>query len=141
MIRINDEIAIDPAELNYVASRSSGPGGQNVNKVSTRITLRFDLEGSASLEPEHKERIAERLATRINKEGVLQVSSQRHRTQAANREAATERFADLVRQALDVPAKRRPTRKPRSVDRRRLEEKRRRARVKSQRGRVDRRHE
>lgn len=133
MTRINDEISIDDGELEYVASRSAGPGGQNVNKVATRITLRFDVPGSESLAPEHKERILERLATRINKEGVLRVISQRHRTQAANREAATERFAELVREALAEQAERRPTRKPRAVHRRRLEEKRRRGRLKKER--------
>ena len=135
MIVINDQISIDDDELDFVATRSSGPGGQNVNKVATRITLRFDLAGSPSLAPEHKERIGERLATRISKAGVLRVSSQRHRTQKANREAAVERFVELVRDALEVRPKRRPTRAPRSVDRRRLEDKRRRARLKRERSR------
>ncbi len=135
MIRINEEISIDDDELEATASRSSGPGGQNVNKVATRITLRFDVDASPALSPEHKERIHEHLATRISKAGVLRVTSQRHRTQAANREAALERFVDLVRQALEVPTERRPTRVPRRVDRRRLEEKRRRSRRKKERSR------
>ena len=135
MIQITDQVAIDDAELSYVASRSAGPGGQNVNKVSTRITLRFDLEASPSLREEEKARLRERLATRINKDGVLQVSSQRYRTQSGNREAALERFVELVRAALEVSTPRRKTRVPRGVNRRRLENKRRRSEVKRQRSR------
>lgn len=135
MIEINDEVAIDEAELDFAASRSAGPGGQNVNKVATRMTLRFDLAGSPSLSPEHKERIRERLSTRISKAGVLSVSSQRHRTQAANRDAARERFVELVRGALEEQPERRPTRTPRGVRRRRLEGKRRRGRLKQDRSR------
>jgi ribosome-associated protein len=133
MTRINDEITIDGGELDFVASRSAGPGGQNVNKVSTRITLRFEVAGSPSLAPGDKERILERLATRINNAGVLRVTSQRHRTQAANREAAAERFAELVRDALEESPERRPTRVPRVARRKRLDEKRRRGRLKKER--------
>jgi ribosome-associated protein len=135
MIEINDEVTIDDAELDFAASRSAGPGGQNVNKVETRMTLRFDLEASTSLSPEHKERIRERLSTRISKAGVLAVSSQRHRTQAANRDAARERFVELLREALEEEAQRRPTRTPRRVHKRRLEGKRRRGRLKQNRSR------
>ena len=135
MIRIDNDISIDHRELEFVASRSAGPGGQNVNKVATRITLRFDLEASPALDDAQKALVRERLATRINKEGILRVTSQRHRTQAANREAATERFTELLRGALEVQQERRPTRIPRSVNRRRLEGKRRRSQVKRERSR------
>ncbi len=133
MIQITDDLSIPDSELSFTASRSSGPGGQNVNKVSTRITLRFDLEASPQLSAEQKELIQERLATRISKEGILSVSAQRERSQSANREAATERFGELLRQALEIDPERRPTRVPKGVDRRRLQDKRRRARVKRQR--------
>src|SRR5215475_13463468 len=96
-IEIDGEIALPEEELTFATSRSGGPGGQNVNKLETRVTLRFDLAGSPSLSPEQKARLRERLATRITKAGVLQVTAQRHRTQAANREAAVERFAELLR--------------------------------------------
>lgn len=129
-IAISDEIAIDPSELGFTASRSRGPGGQNVNKVNSRMTLHFDLESSPSLAPEHKALLRDHLATRINKSGVLQVSSDRHRRQGDNRQAALERFVELLQNALDVPPERRATRVPRSAKRRRLTSKRRRAQQK-----------
>ncbi len=135
MITITEDLSIPKSELSFTASRSSGPGGQNVNKVSTRITLRFDLDNTGRLDGAQKELIRQRLATRISRQGVLSVSSQRHRTQAANREAAVERFVELIQQALEVDPERKPTRIPRRIDRRRLEEKRRRARLKKDRSR------
>ncbi len=137
MIQINDKIEIDEGEIGFATSRSSGPGGQNVNKLETRVTLRFDVEASAALDEDERARIHERLATRINKAGVLSVSSQRHRTQAQNREAARERFAELLRDALSDDPPRRPTRTPRRAKKRRLENKRRRAETKQRRSRVE----
>ena len=125
MIQITDDLAIPDEEVTFVTSRSGGPGGQNVNKLETRVTLRFDLAASPSLTEEQKVRLAERLATRITRGGVLQVTSQRHRTQAANRDAAVERFVELVRGALREEAPRKKTKVPRAAQRRRLEEKRR----------------
>ncbi len=135
MITINDDDSLPESELTFIASRSSGPGGQNVNKVSTRITLRFDLDASPHLTAEQKTQIRERLATRISKQGVLSVSAQRERSQSANREAATARFIELLRAALEVDAERRPTRVPRGIDRRRLKNKRQRSEIKRQRSR------
>ncbi len=135
MVAITDEIEIDDDELRFSASRSSGPGGQNVNKVSTRVTLRWDLEGSGALSAEQKARVRERLPTRISREGVLWVNAQRERRQSANRRLATERFVELLQQALEVPEARRPTKMPRRARRRRLEDKRRRSRLKRQRSR------
>lgn len=91
MIRITDNISIAEDELKFSAARSSGPDGQHVNKVNTRITLWFDVGGSPSLNPDQKRRILSRLKTRISKDKRLRVVSQRHRSQAANREAAIER--------------------------------------------------
>jgi len=118
------------ADLRYQTSRSSGPGGQNVNKVETRVTLLFDLDSTPDLTDDQKARVRERLATRINKEGVLRVVSQRHRTQNANRQAATERFALLLAGALTTAPPRRKTKPSRTAKRRRLEGKRRRSRLK-----------
>lgn len=125
MIEIADGLAIPEEELSFVSSRSGGPGGQNVNKLETRVTLRFDLAGSPSLPEEQKARLRERLATRITREGVLQVTSQKHRSQSANRDAAVERFAELLRGALREEAPRKKTRVPKAARRRRVEEKRR----------------
>jgi ribosome-associated protein len=125
MIAIEAELTIPDDELSFVTSRSGGPGGQNVNKLETRVTVRFDVAGSPSLTEEQRAKILERLATRITRAGVLQVTSQKHRTQADNREAALERFAELLREALHEEAPRKPTRTPRAAKRRRIESKRR----------------
>ena len=125
MIPISEHLSIPDEEVAFVTSRSGGPGGQNVNKLETRVTLRFDLGGSASLSEEQKARRRERLATRITKAGILQVTAQRHRTQAANREAAVERFAELLRENLREEAPRKKTRPSRAAKARRLEAKRR----------------
>ena len=129
----DESLAIPGDELDFKTSRSSGPGGQNVNKVETRVTLLFDLESSTSLADEQKALLRERLASRISKEGVLRVTSQKHRTQKANREAAVERFHQLVADALSERAPRRRTRTPRAAKRRRLEAKRRRSDLKRRR--------
>lgn len=134
MVEITPTLEIPDSELELRTSRSSGPGGQNVNKLETRVTVRFDVAGSPSLGEEERERIRERLGSRISKAGVLQVSSQRHRTQAANREAAVTRLAGLLADALEPEAERKPTRVPRAAKRRRIQEKRRRGRLKELRG-------
>jgi len=137
MIEISPGLAIPDWEITFRASRSSGPGGQNVNKVNTRVTLSFDVVESPTLGPQQKVRILERLATRISKDGVLQVVSQRHRTQAGNRQAALERFVELLRMALAREAPRVPTRPTRMATERRVASKKLRARVKEFRRRPD----
>ena len=123
-------VRIPEGELSYVTSRSSGPGGQNVNKLETRVTLLFDLEASESLDPEQKALVRDRLATRINKAGVLRVTAQKERSQAANRKLATERFAEILADALTPEEERQETKVPRSSRRRRLRNKKHRAEVK-----------
>jgi ribosome-associated protein len=135
MVRITDDLTIPEDELGFDYARSSGPGGQNVNKVETKVTLRFDLRASASLNEEQKERIGEELGTRITKDGILRVTSQRHRTRKANQNATIERFAELLAAALEERAPRRPTRVPRKARQKRLEDKRRRSRTKQLRSR------
>ena len=127
--------AIAEHELYFTYSRSSGPGGQHVNRVETRVTLLFDLEASESLSDEQKRRVRERLATRINKEGVLRVVSQRHRSREGNRRAALERFEELMAEALRLLRPRKKTRVSRAARRRRVDTKRRRGEVKRLRGR------
>jgi ribosome-associated protein len=126
---------IPESELVFVASRSSGPGGQHVNRTETKVTLLFDLEGSGSLTVGQKRRLRERLATRISREGILRVTSQKHRSREANRKAAVERFADLLEWALAEARPRKPTRPGAAARARRLEGKRRRAETKQGRAR------
>jgi ribosome-associated protein len=135
MIKITDQVSIPQEELKYSASRSSGPGGQRVNKVSTRVTLRFDVANSPSLSPKQKERILTCLATRVSHSGVLRVVSQQTRSQAANKEVALERFIHLLHQALRQTARRIPTKISPAAKRRRLQEKKHRSRLKRERSR------
>jgi len=130
MLRINDLLSIDESELDYEFARSSGPGGQNVNKVETKVTLKFVIEDSAALSDEEKDRISDALANRITKDGVLRVTSQRHRTREANRHAAIGRFIELLDDAMVVRAPRKKTRVSRAAKRRRIEGKKRRGQVK-----------
>jgi len=130
MLKITDTLSIPKEELTFTASPSQGPGGQNVNKVSTRVTLRFDLMGSPSLTEEQKALALRRLATRVNTDGALRVVSQQTRSQWANREAAMERFAELMREALRQTLPRKKTRVSLVAKRRRLEDKRRQSRIK-----------
>ena len=123
-------LEIPDGELEFVASRSGGPGGQNVNKVSSRVTLRFDVERSSALNSEQRIRIQRKLASRINKDGVLQVTSQRTRSQDLNRADAAQRFGELLRAALREDKARIKTRATRVSKEQRLQEKRKRTEVK-----------
>lgn len=133
MIDITDHLAIPESEVTFTASRSSGPGGQQVNKISSRVLLRFDVAVSPSLSEAQKRRILSRLATRISKDGVLRVVSQQHRSQSANRQVAMARFAALLRAALTPVPARQKTAAPPAARQRRLEQKKRRGQLKQQR--------
>ena len=130
MIRIMPDLSIAESELHFAASRSGGPGGQNVNKVSSRVTLSFDVRASTTLSDEHKHRISARLAGRMNKEGVLQIVSQRTRSQELNRADVVERFSELLRRALTPQRPRIKTRTPAAAHERRIEKKKKRTLVK-----------
>ena len=130
VIEINDHVSIPRTELEFSVSRSAGPGGQHVNKVSSRVSLHFDLEASTSLSEAQKDRIRQRLATRITRAGVFQLHCQAHRSQTQNRELAVERFAELLREALHRDKPRRKTRVSKTAKQRRMEDKRRRGAVK-----------
>jgi ribosome-associated protein len=124
MIAIMAGVEIPETELEFTASRSGGPGGQNVNKVSSRITLRFDLDRTAALTPEQKQRVRKKLSSRISKQGVLQISSQRTRSQELNREDVVARFVELLGEALREEKARVKTKATRSSREERLKEKR-----------------
>ncbi len=128
-------LVIPETELQVRRTRSSGPGGQNVNKVSTRVELFFDVAGSAVLNVAQKRRILRQLATRISKEGVLRVASQAERSQARNEARARQRLAELLTAALHVARNRRPTRPTRASVQRRVQTKKQRADIKRKRRR------
>lgn len=126
-------IGIDKEKLVFKFSRSGGPGGQNVNKVNTRVTVLFDVAGAQGFSDGQKKRILKQLATRANKDGVIRVVSQKYRTQKANREAAVERLGELLRGALKKKAVRKKTKVPEYARQKRVEEKKRRSLLKKQR--------
>jgi ribosome-associated protein len=128
-----DGVSIPEDELVFRTSRSSGPGGQNVNKLNTRVTLLFDVAGSPSLAPEQKQQILHRLSNRVDRSGVLHVTSQQHRSQEANRRAAVERLQQLVQEALKPRPVRKKTKTPAAARERRLREKKRQSDRKQQR--------
>jgi ribosome-associated protein len=130
VIRVTDHISIDEREIEESFVRSSGPGGQNVNKLATAVQLRFDVRGSPSLPAEVRARLERLAGTRMTRDGVLIIIAQRHRTQARNREDALERLVELVSRAAVAPRLRRPTRPTAAARKRRVEAKKHRAGVK-----------
>jgi ribosome-associated protein len=133
MIRLTDNIVVGDADIVYKFSRSGGPGGQNVNKLNTRVTLLFNIARCRGLTDEQRRRLMTRLASRISDDGLLKIVSQRHRTQQANRRAAQKRLAELLAAALeDVPI-RKQTAVPHAAKQYRLRRKRRRSEIKQQR--------
>lgn len=130
-IQVNERIAIGEEELEESFIRASGPGGQNVNKVSTAVQLRFDVRNSPSLPDEVRARLKTLAGRRLTKEGVLVIVAAQHRTQERNRADARERLIDLIRRAAERPVPRRKTRPPASSRRKRLEGKKHRGQIKS----------
>ncbi|MBC8402544.1 MAG: aminoacyl-tRNA hydrolase [Candidatus Marinimicrobia bacterium] len=123
MIKINKTISIPDDELKFNYTRSSGPGGQNVNKVSSAVYLRFDVRNTSSLTEKIKIRLIELAGKRVSKKGVLIIKAQRYRTQAQNRREAIERLVGLIQSAALKPVYRKKTRPPQAVKERRLIEK------------------
>jgi ribosome-associated protein len=133
MVEVGPGVDIPESELTFTVSGSGGPGGQHVNKTSSRVTLWFHVDRSPELTPQQKNLIHSRLPSRINKDGWLQVSSQATRSQAANRDAAIEVFQNLISNALVRRKPRRRTRPSSAARARRLSNKRRRSELKKQR--------
>ena len=133
---VNDRVTVPARDLSWSASRASGPGGQNVNKVATRVTLRFNLRGTDALTRTQKSRLRKLAGKRIDSQGSLMINAQAERSQRQNLERARDGLRKLIRKAL-VPPKRRVATKPtRASKRRRLDDKRRRGEQKRARGRV-----
>src|ERR1700691_3468922 len=130
MIPVTAKIAINERELDEQFVRASGPGGQNVNKLSTAVQLRFDVRHSPSLPGDVAARLERLAGTRLTRDGVLVIIAQRHRTQARNRDDARDRLVDLIRRAAIAPIKRRPTKPTKASRERRIEGKKRRGGIK-----------
>ena len=131
--RITASCTIPAAELFFSYSRSSGKGGQHVNKVNTKVSLIFDLEASPSLTEEQKTLLKQRLGNRLNKQGILRLDGDRQRSQRGNQEEVVQRFISLLRNALYIQKKRKKTRPSRNAKQRRLQQKKQRSQLKQQR--------
>jgi ribosome-associated protein len=130
MIRVTAKISIEEGEIAEKFIRASGPGGQNVNKLASAVQLRFDVRHSPSLPPEVATRLERLAGARLTVDGVLVITAQRHRAQVRNRTDALERLVDLIRRAAIPPVPRRPTRPTAAARLRRIESKKRRAKLK-----------
>jgi ribosome-associated protein len=137
ILQIDDKLAIPADELSFRFSRSSGPGGQHVQKSSTRVELLFDVANSPSLTERQRARVLERLAGYIDSAGVLRLAAQSERSQRRNREEVVDRFQALMRGAMRRRKRRRPTRPTAASRERRLRRKRERSEIKRGRGRVE----
>ncbi len=136
MLKINENISIPLGEIEISAIRSQGAGGQNVNKVSTAIHIRFDVRASTAVSDNDKQRILRVKDQRLSKEGVIVIKSQRYRSQDKNRSDALEKLAAMIRKALLEKKPRKPTKPTKKSREKRLDEKTKRGRLKESRGKV-----
>jgi ribosome-associated protein len=135
VLQISNNVAIPDREIEISAIRAQGAGGQNVNKVSSAIHLRFDI-GASSIPGFYKERLLKLKDQRITKEGVIVIKAQQHRSQEMNKEEALRRLQELIKSVAVAPKKRKPTKPTRSSQRKRLDSKTRRGEIKLARGKV-----
>lgn len=136
MIKVTDTITLEDWEISESFHRSSGPGGQNVNKVSTAVELRFEADRSPNLSPFVKNRLRTLAGRKWTKDGALIITAEKHRSQAMNRELAVSKLIDLIKKATERPKHRIKTRPTLASKRRRLDGKKQRAQIKSLRGKV-----
>ncbi len=136
MLKINDNVSIPPAEIEISAMRSQGAGGQNVNKVSTAIHIRVDVQASSALSDNDKARVLRLRDQRISKEGIIVIKSQRFRSQDKNRSDALDKLAEIIRKALVEKKPRKPTKPSKRSKEKRLDEKIKRGRLKETRRKI-----
>ena len=137
MLKINDNVSIPLSEIEISAIRSRGAGGQNVNKVSTAIHIRFDVRASSALSDDDKARVLRVRGQRISKEGIIVIKSQRFRSQDKNRSDALEKLAEMIRKALVEKKPRKPTKPSTRSREKRLDEKTKRGRLKETRRKIN----
>lgn len=125
------------SEIQYKAVRSSGAGGQNVNKVSSKVVLSFDLKNTKGLNEEQKQLVTTQLQTRLTADGILNLSCDEDRSQLRNKELVTKRFFEMVKKALIVPKERKPTKVPKGIIRKRIKDKKSASEVKKNRRKPD----
>ena len=133
MIQISDTLAIDENDIAIDFIRSSGPGGQNVNKVSSAVQLRFNILEATVFNDQFRQRLKKIAGKRLTSEGILIIKAQRYRSQEQNRQDAINRLVEMIRKALETPKHRRPTRPTAASEKRRLATKRRRSELKRRR--------
>ncbi len=136
MLKVNEDISIPLAEIEIAAIRSQGAGGQNVNKVSTAIHIRFDVRASTALSDDHKERVLRVKDRRLSKDGIIVIKSQRYRSQDKNRSDALDKLAEMIAKALLKRKPRKPTKPTKRSQQKRLDDKTKRGRLKESRSKI-----
>ncbi len=136
MLKVNEDISIPLAEIEIAAIRSQGAGGQNVNKVSTAIHIRFDVRASTALSDDHKERVLRVKDRRLSKDGIVVIKSQRYRSQDKNRSDALDKLAEMIAKALLKRKPRKPTKPTKRSQQKRLDDKTKRGRLKESRSKI-----